>query len=83
MLQCENCDRDTTNICMFFGFSRYYDVPQMFLEPGIVSFTYRTACFRFDSAWNCNNNSYLFVYSFTAYGSSKNWIEHYKSRPIH
>jgi len=23
------------------------------------------------------------VYSFIAYGSSKNWIEHYKSRPIH
>ena len=23
------------------------------------------------------------VYSFIAYGSSKNWIECYKSRPIH
>jgi len=31
----------------------------------------------FDS-WN-----YEFVYSFIAYGSSKNWIEHYKSMPIH
>ena len=26
---------------------------------------------------------YAFVYSFIAYGSSKNWIRHYKSKPIH
>ena len=26
---------------------------------------------------------YVYVYSFIAYGSSKNWIKHYKSRPIH
>jgi len=36
---------------------------------------------------DCNESEqvyqYQVVYSFIAYGSSKNWIEHYKIKPIH
>jgi len=30
-----------------------------------------------------HNSIHIVVYSFIAYGSSKNWTEHYKSSPIH
>ena len=49
----------------------------------VLSETINTFKPRLDKFWQHQDMIYDLVYSFIAYGSSKNWIKHYKSRPIH